>query len=177
MQKEQMIIPANRKRIPVFFMVNALMAVGLAFIIYPYFKGFRKLDLNGKIDTALLLCSLVFVLFFFFVSGIGYVKLLFNKKAGLCITKDGFEDTLGLRSIGFISWLEITDVVFLSFPKNDFLVIKVLNPEALIKRKNWLLRKSMRACLRKQGGPIMISHRQISHDLKDLREIMLKHIQ
>jgi hypothetical protein len=168
-----MIIPANKKRLPIAVFIGFTISVLLMLIIIKTAKHFNDQAYNNTIYIITCIGLLFWVLRFTALAFLYYTKATFDKHAEFKITNDGIIDNLSIFSVGNVSWTEITDIKIVTLLKTDFLIICVADPQSFIDKKNFLKHKTLKSFLKKFGSPIVISQKRIDYNLNDLKNILI----
>lgn len=100
-------------------------------------------------------------------------KKLISKNAGLIISDKGIIDKASAANVGLIPWSDIVEIATTKVMKQEFLTLKVRNPEEYIARQsNFLLRKTMQLNFKNYGSPIQISANNLKSSLTEIRNII-----
>ena len=110
------------------------------------------------------------------VTGIDYIKTLFDKRANLVISATGINDNLTIFSCGQIIWSDMTKIDMTKVFKANFLIIKLRDNSKYLQDKNVLQRFFLTRYIKKWGTPVVISEKRINYDLKDLKDLISKHL-
>ncbi len=96
---------------------------------------------------------------FFGYTGLYSLKQLFNKEPGFIINSKGIVDLSSGVCAGFISWEDIIEINRSTFFNQEFIVVKVNNPEKYIdKVTSPIKKKAVIANHKMMGSPINISN-------------------
>jgi hypothetical protein len=119
---------------------------------------------NGIAIAGILFFGLsVFILF----------KKLIAKNAALIISDKGIIDNASAATVGLIPWNDIVEIATTKVMKQEFLTLKVRNPEEYIARqRNVLLRKTMQLNFKNYGSPIQISANNLKSSIAEIRNII-----
>ncbi len=84
--------------------------------------------------------------------------LIFYKKPAMLIDKTGIKNFIHYKNIGYIYWIDITEIKIQKIYSTKLLLIFVKNPEKYIqKASNKLKKQSMKTNLKLYGTPIIFS--------------------
>ena len=119
---------------------------------------------NGIAIAGILFFGLsVFILF----------KKLISKNVALIISDKGIVDNASAATVGLIPWNDIVEIATTKVMKQEFLTLKVRNPEEYIARqRNVLLRKTMQLNFKNYGSPIQISANNLKSSISEIRNII-----
>src|SRR4051794_2546927 len=105
-----MIIPANRKRFPIVFIIGMIVSTLLILLIIDTIRYYNGDGFKDSIMIGAYIGLLFWAITFTIYSFLEYRKTTFDKNAVLTITDNGITDNLSIFSVGNISWAEITDI-------------------------------------------------------------------
>lgn len=160
--------------LPIVLIISFTLTVLLALIV--------KVSVNSDDDN---IRQLLFLYMGLFASALYYTILSFadhwrtigTPHAVLYIEKKGINERLSLFSCGEILWSEITGVEIKQALRTDFLVIHVLDPDAVIARQSKWKQRTLRGFQKKLGSPVVIPQNRIQEYVADLRIIIADHLQ
>lgn len=111
----------------------------------------------------------------FGITAVFGIKKLFDKKAGLIINEVGIYDNTTGVSAGLIEWKDIIEIRMHQIMSTKFVSIFVHNPDKyILKAKNKMKAKIMKANMNMNGTPISISPNTLKCNFDDLNELLVK---
>ncbi len=111
----------------------------------------------------------VLCILFFGAGAIFFIRKLRDKRPALTLTSEGIEDHSNAVSLGLIPWRDIQGVEPLKVLRQEFLVIRVANPEEyLAKSTNYFKRASLKYNYRHYGSPLTITANTLRLSLREL---------
>lgn len=164
------IIPSNKKRFPILFVISLLFTVGGARNIT------RGLSDSPEKISYLTYFILIVPLSFCIISLLEFMKTRFNTNAALTISETGINDNLSIFSCGKIYWSDISCVEIKRALKANFLVIKLFDNQKYLAERNFITKYVLNNWIKKWGSPIIISEKRINYDLLKLKDIILKNL-
>src|SRR4051794_30284302 len=126
------IIPANKKRFPVVFVISFLLTAGGVYNIT------KELNDATEQPSYITYPFLLVPLFYCVISFTEFVKTRFNTNAVLIISETGIDDNLSIFSCREIPWVDISDVEIKRALNADFLVIKLFDNDKYLAGKNFI---------------------------------------
>ncbi len=169
-----MIVPVNKKRVPVALIIGLALLVLLIFLVIEPLKKFNEEGFHDEFYLGSIIGALLSISILTILSALDYVKILFDKNAGLEITDKGIIDNLSIFSVGEISWQEITEIKVATTIKVSVLTISVKNPQVFCSRINFLKRVAIKRLIKKFGTPVFISQTRVDYNLNDLKDLLIK---
>ena len=167
---KQIEIPISKNKL-ILMILGSIIFVALSFwliIVRPPVLYFNKAD-SAPIDIIVSIAGILF----FGLCLIFIAKKLSDNNPGLVINGDGITDNSSGISAGLIPWKDINEITKETIANQDFLVIKVNNPEEYINRQTGLIkRKAMEMNYRSFGSPINISANGLKCNLSELYMII-----
>jgi len=167
---KQIEVPISKNKL-ILMILGSIIFIALGFwliIVRPPVLFFNKAD-SAPID---LIVGIAGILFF----GLCFVyiaKKLADNNPGLIINSDGITDNSSGVSAGLIPWKDINEITKETIANQDFLVIKVKNPEEYINRQTGLIkRKAMEMNYKSFGSPINISSNGLKCNFNELYQII-----
>ena len=168
-----MTIPANKKRIPIAFLIGLIASILLILLIVDTIKNSYDKAYYNFIYWGTYLGLFIWVFGLTIFAFLDYLKTLIDKDAVLTIAENGVNDNLSIFSVGDINWTDITDIRIITVLKTNFLVIGVANPQLFINRKSKFKQRTLKSFFKKFGSPIVISQKRIDYDLVELKDILI----
>ena len=171
------IIYANRKRVPVVFLIS--LTISLLLIMYLIRQVKNEDDLPSFFYYYYIPAYIVLFLYafiFMIISGLEYIKTTFSSEAVLTINDSGLNDNLSLFSCGSIPWQDISGVTIFEAFKAEFLIIKLRDPHKYLSSKNFLQRIILKRYVKRFGTPVVISEKRINYNIHNLHNIIMEHI-
>lgn len=111
----------------------------------------------------------VLCILFFGAAAIFFIRKLGDKRPALTLTSEGIEDHSNAVSLGLIPWRDILAVEPLKVLRQEFLIIRVANPqEYLVKSTNYFKRASLKYNFRHYGSPLAITANTLKISLSEL---------
>jgi hypothetical protein len=138
--KYDIIVPVNRNRFPIVFLVSVLTTVLLSINLiytkteYKYMNGL----FNRIFNSLLLVAPICYTI----ISFADYIKSRFDKNAMLTVTDTGLRDNLSILSCGNVLWTDVKDAVIVKYLKADFLIIKLHDNDRYLRKINFAKRYS-----------------------------------
>lgn len=105
---------------------------------------------------------------FFGLALVVALRKLADNRPGLVISDVGIEDNSSGVAAGLIPWIEIQGLDVSMVQSQQFLTIRVINPEKYLERGNFIKRLASRANLKYYGSPIQISASALQLDFEEL---------
>ena len=109
---------------------------------------------------------------FFGLCGLYALFKLFDTEPGLIVDAEGIVDNSSAVSAGRIPWSDICGFKIKSVQKQRFLTIEVHNPDAYVRKANFLKRPLAALNMKYFGGPIQISANTLKVDFDRLIELV-----
>jgi len=165
---DQVFIPANRTKlllIGIFSIVLALLLICIWYIPAKF-----NIDPSVELKMVSVCLSLLSL-----VGGAFSIVKIFDRSAGLLISKEGIDDSSSGVSLGFISWDNIREIELVSFRKQKLIVIRVVNPEVYLAKATALKRMFLRKIYEQFGAPIVIAPNSLKCKLDELLEKLGSH--
>jgi hypothetical protein len=160
-------ISANKKRIPILAICSLLLCT-LLFLALINIKD--NSDINSQYRYFFYICLFVWSLYYTIISSIDYLRSIFNSKAVFLVTEKGLSDHLSIFSCGRIDWDEISDLQINTIWGIKFLVVKLIQPEAVINCQSKWKQRTLRTFKKRFGSPVVISQKRVQYDLEQLKD-------
>lgn len=167
---DQIIIPVNKSKSLKYFIGSAVLTVlGLLFIVAP--EWFIRSD-N---PTVIKVIGYIFIIFFGAVMLL-YSQRVFDKKPAMILDDEGFTDNTSGVNTGKVLWKDVTDIFVKEGMGQQFIMLKVKNPESYIEReKNPLKMRIMNMNNRLYETPINISAKAVKMSFEELLNLLKKY--
>lgn len=118
------------------------------------------------------------ILLFFGSCSILLFRKYMDTKPGLIINEQGLIDNSSAVSAGFIPWDDIESIQMLTLNRQDFIQIKVSNPQDYIdQQKSSFKRKLMQLNQSTYGSPINITANTLKISSEELFAIIKEHLE
>uniref|UniRef100_UPI004049945C STM3941 family protein n=1 Tax=Flavobacterium sp. TaxID=239 RepID=UPI004049945C len=168
---DEIIIPLDKIKILYIFLGSLVFVLfGIMVLNDPEEFG-RNRFRGGSPEFNIILGILSVTLFG--IGGIFIFKKLFDKKAGIIISKSGITDNSSSITVGLVKWNDIIEI-----EKNqsaNIIVIKVSNPEYYIAvKKSRIGKMAMKKNYKRYGSPIYITPVTLKINFEELSEIIEK---
>ena len=162
-------IPLSKGKLIIILIVSIIfVSIGFWFIVRPPLFNNSIFD----IPTMLWVSGVSSILFFGFC-GVVVVKKLNDKKPGLVIDKTGITDNSTAIAAGHIPWVDIEEIKLVKVFTQQFIIIKVQNPQKYISRQTKsALKKAVEYNYKNYGSPITISEVALKYNFKELETIL-----
>jgi len=165
-------IPLNRTRFPSILVFGLLLCILLGYNLY------SSLPFEFVFDEILIfilqLLMLLVTLFYTSISLLSYLKIIFDKDAGLKLTETSFIDNSSIFSCGEIPWEDVLDAKLQKGFSMQFLTVRIKNPEKYIAKKNFIKRYFIENRIKKIGTPVIFPDKNLKCNLDVLLEIILE---
>src|SRR5579872_2367019 len=119
-------VPINRKRLPLLFVISSSLMIllgGSLFYVRP--------------DVKIFISMILFIpLAYMLISFAQFLKVRFDKKAGLVVSDIGIYDNLSIFSVGLIQWEDITTVEIAKSFGTNLLVVKLRDNHKYLRKNN-----------------------------------------
>lgn len=99
------------------------------------------------------------------------VRTLLDRRPGLILRADGFEDRSSGVAVGFVPWSDVREIAVMTITGQRFIAIRVVNPEVYATRGTAMQRMAHRANTRMCGTPIAISANTLRISLDELLQL------
>ncbi|MBL7764535.1 MAG: hypothetical protein JNJ58_00440 [Chitinophagaceae bacterium] len=167
-------IPLNKSKILLLILLSLLIGVGGMWFVFGQYSF--QLTLFGFSINMKILGSIVAI--FFGACTILLFKKYQDKKPGLIIDTGGLTDNSSAVSAGFIPWDDIESIHMLTLNRQDFIQIKVSNPQDYIdQQKSSFKRKLMQLNQSTYGSPINITANTLKISSEELFAIIKEHLE
>ncbi len=146
----------------------AFVVMGIAFIVF-----------RSAIDLPILFVIITGILciVFFGFTGIYSLRQLFNKEPGFIINSKGIVDLSSAVCAGFIPWDDIIEISRSTFFSQEFIIVKVKNPEKYIDNvTNALKKKTIVANYKMMDSPINISNAILDITLDAFYDLLMEYM-
>lgn len=159
---EKIEIPISKNK-SIILLLGSIMfvAIGIWFITDPWLFFFLPswiIQLTGAIS-----------ILFFGICGIGYIKTLFQNKAGLVIDETGIFHNMGGIKAGYVPWNDITGIEKFRIGSQSFIKVLVHNPEEYISRqRNPILRRTAALNAKMYDTPVHIPSNLLKCNFSEL---------
>lgn len=161
------IIPVNKSK-PVRYFTGAavLMVLGLLLIVTPGWFTYAQ-------DPVILKAIGYIFIIFFGALVLLYGQRVFDKKPGMVLDDEGFIDYTSGVNTGKVLWADVTDIFVKEGMGQQFIMLKVKNPEKYIEReKNPLKIRIMQMNNRLYETPINISAKTVKMSFDALHQLL-----
>lgn len=170
MQTGQIEIPLSKKKmLLLLFGAVAFVVVGTLFLLKPSIfisSAFRN-------PAIIFIAGLASVLFFG-LCAIVLLRKLFDKKAGLIISKEGITDNSSGMSAGLVLWSDIEEIETCSVSNQKFLIFIVKDPQRYIDNTTGTLKKkAMEMNYNNYGSPVSISANSLQMNFDNLYNLLI----
>lgn len=115
----------------------------------------------------------ILCMLFFGAAVIFFLRKLGDKRPAILLTSEGLVDHSNAVSVGLIPWKDVAGVEQLRVLRQEFLIIKVVNPQDyLAKPMNYFKRASLQYNFRHYGSPLAITANTLRVSLPDLQSMI-----
>jgi len=161
-------IPLNKKRAPTEILFGLIITAILYIVITHTSPGSITDSYNWLYIASFIygICYSIFVI-------LNYLKILFDKNAGIIISEKHFYKNVSLLSADSIPWNEIENVKVYQTRKSAILLIMLTDNEKYLSGKNFIARYFLRVYIKRWGTPVLIPENFILYDIHILKELML----
>lgn len=142
------------------FILNAFLVIGLSFFPTPDLPFFPK--------TPRWLEQLNFALSIIFIFPLVYQAPKLFRKTGIEISEEGISENLSTFRENKFLWKEMVQIRFARVLFMKYLLIVIQEPEAYIKRQNFLHRLPMRGDMKNFGTPVKIPIYTLNKDPQEV---------
>lgn len=165
-------IPVNRKRFPSILIFGFLLCILLGYNLFSSFPF--EFVFDEILIFVLQLLMLLVTLFYTSLSLLSYLKIMFDKKAGLQLTETSMIDNSSVFSCGEILWEDVIEAKLQKGFNMQYLTVKIKNPEKHIAKKNFIQKYFIENRIKKIGTPIIFPDKNLKCNLDVLLEIILE---
>lgn len=169
-------IPLSKQKIT-FLLLGALLFVvlGAWLVLQPEKFAHGPGSLLGRPTVRVV--GIAGILFFGICAVYAFRKLLDNKP-GLIIDETGLTDNSGGVSAGHILWTDISDLSVISIQKQQFILLRVRNPQDYIDRQKGTFRKKMMQLnFKLYGSPLTITANGLKMTFAELHRLIAERVQ
>lgn len=143
------------------FLTSVILALLLAYYLF----------LDQKFSFKLIIMLLIAIPILIFIIGFTIKKVLSNKPA-LILDSKGILDNINLSEVGTISWNNIVAVNMVKHQYSNFIIIKLANPENILKRLHGAKLTLAKNNISNFGSPCIINVSNLKFDRFELFEIL-----